>query len=48
MLKIYSEDTDTGGTHNLKEDDTQAQIQIYYSVFLGVCIYFHIEYRDGL
>ena len=32
MLKIYSEDTDTGGTHNLKEDDTQAHIQIYYSV----------------
>ena len=48
MLKLYSEDTDTGGTHNLKEDDTQAHIQICYSVCLVVCIYFPIEYRDGL
>ena len=48
MLKIYSEDTDTGGTHNLKEDDTQAHIQIYYSVCLVVCICFSLEYRDEL
>ena len=46
MLKIYSEDTDTGGTHNLKEDDTQAHIQIYYSVCLVVCMCFFLEYRD--
>ena len=38
MLKLYSEDTDTGGTHNLKENDTQAHIQIYYSVCLFVCM----------
>ena len=38
MLKIYSEDTDTGGAHNLKEDDTQAHIQICYSVCLIVCM----------
>ena len=34
MLKIYSEDTDTGGTHNLKEDDTQAHILDLFS-----CLY---------
>ena len=39
MLKIYSEDKDTEGTHNLKEDDTQAHIQIYYSVCLFVCMF---------
>ena len=50
MLKIYCEDTDTEGTHNLKEDDIQAHIQTYYSVCLIVCmlLFVFLEYRDEL